>query len=501
MFVYVMAEGDNRYVAYLEDMYEDKKCQKKVKVRWFHHNREVRGVVALQNPHPKEVFMTPHVQVISAECVDGPAVVLTRAHYEKCSTILPDDLLGKMQFCFRQFKSHRLKPFKLCKLRGYYDQPIFSYFNPEFFKDEEVTLGDGLKVGKTRSRSCSMHQLSEKEPLYQKLRYDIYGKRLDFQKHVGEYNLSGPTFKVNDKIEFLCQDSGIRGCWFKCIILEVSRKHVKIQYDDLKDEDGFSSLEEWIPVCRLASPDKLGIRCSGRPTIRPARPCQQDGLAIMAGTPVDAWWCDGWWEGFVVGSINFSDTEGFQVYSPGENLLLHVAKSNLRVSRDWVGDQWVDIDINPDILAVVSATISLDAKQSISSIKESNCPNSPLMCHGIPASSKVGVVDQEIYEQADKEENECMKDKASINSEQQQDQTEDEKEKDEESQETHGEKNELHHQLTSHNTTSVTSPSDGDNNDDDVDNGDSSRGSGDDLLIQQELAKGGTATNQEELMT
>ncbi|GAA0170932.1 hypothetical protein LIER_25085 [Lithospermum erythrorhizon] len=466
-FVYVMAEKENRYVAYLEDMYEDKKCQKKVRVRWFHHNREIRGV-SLRNPHPKEVFITPHAQVISAECVDGPAVVLTHGHYEKCSTILPGDLLGRMHFCSRQFKSHRLKPFKLCKLRGYYDQPILSYFNSDFFKDE-VSSGAEVTVGRKRARSGTDHQLLEKEPLYQKLRYDIFGKRLDFHKHVGEYKLSVPIFKVNDKIESLCQDSGIRGCWFKSTILEVSRRLVKIQYDDLKDEDGFTSLEEWIPSCKLASPDKLGIRYSGRPTIRPARPCQQeqDDLAIMDGTPVDAWWCDGWWEGFVVGGISISDSEGFQVYSPGENLLLHVAKSNLRVSRDWVGDRWIDIDMNPDILAVISATISMDAKLSISSTKETNFHDSPLMCHGIHTSSKLSIVEEEAHEQAEEKENEeCMKDKASINSEQQHDQTEDEKKK-KKDEDTQDENIKRDSSLMCSNSRSVASLSDNDNNNDD----------------------------------
>ena len=81
--VHVMAKGENQNLAYLEDMYEDKKGQKTVKVRWFHHNLEVKGVISLRNPHPKEVFMTPYAQVISGKCVDGLATHQTREHYEK----------------------------------------------------------------------------------------------------------------------------------------------------------------------------------------------------------------------------------------------------------------------------------------------------------------------------------------------------------------------------------------------------------------------------------
>ena len=68
-----MAKGENHYLAYLEDMYKGKRGQKKVKVRWFHHNHEVKGIIPIRNPHPKEVFITPYAQVISAECVGGPA--------------------------------------------------------------------------------------------------------------------------------------------------------------------------------------------------------------------------------------------------------------------------------------------------------------------------------------------------------------------------------------------------------------------------------------------
>ena len=78
-------------------------------MRWFHYNREVKGVIPLQNPHSKEVFITPYAQVISAECVDGPATVLTREHYDRCSTVFPHALLAKVHLCHRQFRSNRVK--------------------------------------------------------------------------------------------------------------------------------------------------------------------------------------------------------------------------------------------------------------------------------------------------------------------------------------------------------------------------------------------------------
>lgn len=243
-FVFVMAEKENHYLAYLEDMYEDRKGQKKVKVRWFHFNREVRGVISLRNPHPREVFITPYAQVISAECVDGPAIVLTREHYEKCVAVFPNDLLTRVHFCFRQFKGNRVKPFELGKMRGYLDQSIFSCFSPDFFEDEEFSAKDDTKIGAKRPRKkYKEHQMTAYEESYKKLRNGFLSRRFNSNKHVGGELWYTPNFVVNEKIECLSQDSGIRGCWFRCTVLEVSRRQMKIRYDDIKDEDGCGNLE------------------------------------------------------------------------------------------------------------------------------------------------------------------------------------------------------------------------------------------------------------------
>ncbi|KAI8557499.1 hypothetical protein RHMOL_Rhmol04G0015400 [Rhododendron molle] len=372
-FVFVMAEEDHHYLAYLEDMYEDRKRQKKVKVRWFHRNQEVKGVISLRNPHPKEVFITPYAQAISAECVDGPAIVLTREHYEKCLADIPSPLLSRVYLCHRQYKSNRLKPFKLSKLRGYLDQPIFSSLDPDLLEDDEFRQGNNVNVGVKRTRSGKGRQILAYEPSYRSLKYDRNHKRVKFQP------LHAQPFKVNEKIELLCQDSGIRGCWFRCTVLQVSRGQMKVQYHDLKDEDGCDCLEEWVPAFRPAMPDKLGIRCPGRPTIRPAVLHDQIDPSFEVGAFVDAWWSDGWWEGIVTGIGNSGD-ESLLVFIPGENLLLNISRKSLRVSRDWIGDQWVDIEAKHDILAAISAVMSLDAKliASSSSQKELQSDDFPM---------------------------------------------------------------------------------------------------------------------------
>ncbi|KAJ0261614.1 Uncharacterized protein HA466_0046990 [Hirschfeldia incana] len=369
-FVFVMSKADDLYVAYLEDMYEDKRGLKKVRVRWFHHTKEVKGAVALKNPHPKEVFITPHSQVISAECVDGPATVLTREHYEECIASFPNSLLARVHMCYRQLKKNKIKPFDLSKLRGYSDQPIMSCLssveagpvvcgmNKE--EDEGWSEGENVMVGAERSKKkhasmISDHLLTAYESSCKRLKLDALGKRFDAHKNPCYSGL----IKPDAKIEFLCQDSGIRGCWFRCTVLEVSRKQVKLQYDDVEDEDGYGNLEEWVPALKSAMPDKLGMRSSNRPTIRPAPPdANRTDFEPAIGDAVDTWWNDGWWEGVVIASDK-PKAEDLQIYIPGENLCLTVHRKDVRSSRDWVGDSWVDIDPKPDILSDVSPEAKL----------------------------------------------------------------------------------------------------------------------------------------------
>ncbi|KAL1815299.1 hypothetical protein ACET3Z_017873 [Daucus carota] len=360
-FVFVMAEEENHHLAYLEDLYEDRKGQKKVKVRWFHLNQEVKNVDSIQNSHPKEVFMTPYVQVISVECVDGPAIVVTREHYDKFVAVLPQDVLDKVHLCFRQFKSNRVKPFKLNKLCGYFNQPIFSYLGHEM-DDDESKPRDNVKLGSKRTRSCRDRQPLSYKSSGRNWRYGVQ-RKLIHSKRAECPPLATTLFKVNDKIELLCQDSGIRGCWFRCTILKVSRHMIRVQYDDLNDADGCSNLEEWIPAFRPALPDKLGMRHKGRPTIRPALSCIESHLDLVAGAAVDAWWSDGWWEGVLIG-IGNSEDGILQIFVPSENLFLNVHGKNLRASRDWVGDCWLDVEANGNIVSAISVANISDDKIS-----------------------------------------------------------------------------------------------------------------------------------------
>lgn len=66
----------------------------------------------------------------------------------------------------------------------------------------------------------------------------------------------------------------------------------------------------------MAAPDKLGVRCVGRLTIRPHPSVDSSDATFVLGDAVDVWWFNGWWEGVVLGYEALTNTN-LQVYFPG----------------------------------------------------------------------------------------------------------------------------------------------------------------------------------------
>ncbi|KAK7245975.1 hypothetical protein RIF29_40831 [Crotalaria pallida] len=399
-FVYIMAQEERHYLGYVEDMYEDKRRHKKVKIRWIHYGQEVKPVV--QNMREGEVFMTSHVQLISAECINGPATVLTPKHYEKYLAAVPNTSSSEIHVCLRQIKNNKLKPFALSKLRGYGNQSVLSCLDSPILSkrkapsqklhiedDENFTKDDPLMSSSKRKRisegyqmleegssdlknSAPLNEMTKCKPKYPGLKLKLSRKTMGI-KVIGPKPQGELSFKVGDKIEVLCQDSGIRGCWFRCTVLTAFQKQLKVRYDDVENADrpeenadGPEKLEEWVPASRVANPDKLGMRCSGRLTVRPCPPKDTTDHTIEIGAAVDVWWCDGWWEG-VITAVNYCGTGALQVYSPGEEKLLMVQKKNVRISRDWVGNKWVDIPGKPNICSFISSNVNSSRRQSANS--------------------------------------------------------------------------------------------------------------------------------------
>lgn len=166
----------------------------------------------------------------------------------------------------------------------------------------------------------------------------------------------GPvTSKVDNNIELLCQDSGMR--WFRCKILHSTKKCLRVQYLYVDDVDGAGKLEECVPVAGVANPDKLGIRCAGRRTVRPWPSDDSSDSKLEVGVAVDACWFDGWWEGVVIGCYPSTATK-LQVYLPGESKFLTIARNNVRVSRDWIDNRWVNVKPKADILSFLTSTLN-----------------------------------------------------------------------------------------------------------------------------------------------
>lgn len=372
-FVYVMSEGRDHHMAYIEDMYEDKKCKKKVRVRWFHKTDELVGPVPPPAPHAREIFMTPFPQVLSVECVDGGATVLTPDHYEKCLLTLPD-FAAQVHVCLRQFDNEGITPFDISNVKGYWRQKallmIEATFPPDFsqscdlasdsaeiYEDEETHLASVIKRGPRAARSSrkrigrfdppraegSLTPQHERSHLSCDTADAATGSEMEFPSaSEGDlWHMDQFSFNSGDKIELLCEDSGVRGCWFRCIVLQKVSGQVKVRYEDLESGDGCGKLEEWVSSSKVAAADKLGLRASGRLTMRPSPSIVEPPCAHELGAAVDAWWNDGWWEGVLAGREPCGKV---RVYFPDENDFASFQVSELRISRDWVYGQWMEID-------------------------------------------------------------------------------------------------------------------------------------------------------------
>jgi len=155
------------------------------------------------------------------------------------------------------------------------------------------------------------------------------------------------------QVEVLSQDSGLRGCWFRALIIKRHKDKVKVQYQDIKDGDNeTNNLEEWVLASKVAVPDPLGLWMAGRTTVRPTSPsnkCKSSSF-VSSGAVVDVWWHDGWWEGIV---LQKETGDNVRVYFPGEKQDLVFSSSDLRISQEWLGNRWVSIKERPDLVTSI----------------------------------------------------------------------------------------------------------------------------------------------------
>ncbi|XP_076906339.1 uncharacterized protein LOC143562416 [Bidens hawaiensis] len=307
-FVYVLAEGSKRLVAYVNDLYEDSRGYKTAVVQWFHKIDEL-GLDLPCTYHDKEIFFSLSLQDLSIECIDGLATVLSPQHYER---FLKSDaartILDRPFVCQNEFEDEVVSPFDLTRVKGYWNQNIVKLLSAD-----EVSIRPKKRLRKM---------------------VDV------------EYSLGS-------EIEVLSQDSGIRGVWFRAVVIKKHKDKLKVRYQDIKDAaDESINLEEWIMASRVAVTDELGVRHAGRMTVRPTRLTNKiDVRSVDAGCIVDAWLHDGWWEGIVV---HKESDDIIHVYFPGEKNRSVFESKDLRYSQEWFENSWKRMKARPDIANLIS---------------------------------------------------------------------------------------------------------------------------------------------------
>ncbi|KAA8532719.1 hypothetical protein F0562_032752 [Nyssa sinensis] len=398
-FVYVLAEEDKRLVAHLDDLYEDSRGNKMVVVQWFHKIDEV-GIVLPRNYNEREIFFSLCLQDLSIECIDGLATVLSPQHYEKFLNEAAHIQLEPF-VCHRQFDTDGIKPLDITKVKGYWKQEIIiSMYTPSHSKVRvksqpandvvkvEGNLNDAFgirpkkRLRRSRDGDLYLPSATKQESTDANLDTKNFGDNLvcsnggtDMCSVKESYfadSFSGKDvmlqkpsqhLTVGSEVEVLSQDSGIRGCWFRALIIKKHKDKVKVQYQDIKDAgDEANNLKEWVLASRFAVPDEFGLRISGRSVIRPTPLSNKDRVAwaVNVGTVVDVWWHDGWWEGIV---FQKETEDRFHVYFPGEKRESIFGCSDLRHSQEWLGNGWKHMKERPDL--VTSILSGRDTRQIV----------------------------------------------------------------------------------------------------------------------------------------
>ncbi|XP_037437948.1 uncharacterized protein LOC119305563 [Triticum dicoccoides] len=173
-------------------------------------------------------------------------------------------------------------------------------------------------------------------------------------------NPAEKMLQPGSRLEALSQDSSVRGCWFKCVVVKRNEQNntIWVRYQDLRKPEGKGQLKEWLKVARTAEPDRLGIRLAKRAMLRPQLPSHYRKIEspVDVGVIIDAQLNGGWWEGIVLQQ----ETAGHvKVYLQGEGRLVEFKVDSLRKSFEWREEQWMPLDARTD----VAAKITLDLKK------------------------------------------------------------------------------------------------------------------------------------------
>lgn len=220
-FIYVLVEEGRRLVAYLDDLYEDSRGNKMAVVRWFHKVDEV-GLDLPHNYNDKEIYFSHCLQDLSIECIDGLATVICPQHFGIFLKMDAHSILHPF-VCRYQIDNEVLKPFDITQVKGYWKQSIHRFLS---------TDATGIRPKKR------LRRLVDGESNYNNLNLA--------EGVVGEYKYE---YTIGSEIEVLSLDSGIRGMWFKAVVIKKHKDKLKVRYLDIKDAaDESKNLEVRIDI-------------------------------------------------------------------------------------------------------------------------------------------------------------------------------------------------------------------------------------------------------------
>lgn len=272
--VWILGGGGKDYLGYVEDMYETLQEEKMVRVRRFLFPEDIKHLMPELCYESREVFITSTEEQLSARDIDGLASVLAPSHFKMCDDVLPLSLSFKNYICHREFKNSRtVSKFNIIELRGYSVQPVLSSLKdfipgPTDGRENSGEKGDDYGPQNEATKTCKRikiigvdqtvsggdaglndlvkdNRAAKCRPAHQCLEIELANKGPVKNKPMPEeQNQMWPN--VNENIELLCQDSGMRGCWLRCKILRSSTKLLKVQYHDVADVAGPGKLEVYI---------------------------------------------------------------------------------------------------------------------------------------------------------------------------------------------------------------------------------------------------------------
>lgn len=211
-----------------------------VVVRWFHMADEV-GLVLSRTFSDREIFYSLCLQDLNVECIDGVAAVLSPCHFEKYMNGVGSSRMEPF-VCHELFDKDEIKPFDITRIKGYWNQQLLKHVFPSLppkphSKPRPCEPSEELKQ-KADQDSIAIRP-KKKQRLLQPTAVEELCKldgssAADQSKKMIEENPS-LLLSVGCAVEVLSQDSGMRGCWFRASINQVSKDKVKVRYQDIVD--------------------------------------------------------------------------------------------------------------------------------------------------------------------------------------------------------------------------------------------------------------------------